>query len=88
MKAKTSINFVKNPDLVLEAALIARDGGKNLSDWLGVEDELIAADLDRCARYQLAKFDLREKKAWAKIQSVGVGARFAGEELKFGEEDE
>ena len=73
---------------MLEAALIARDGGKNLSDWLRVEDEIIAADLDRCARYQLAKFDLREKKAWAKINSVEVGAGFAGKELKFNNEDE
>ncbi len=67
--------------------MIARDGGKNLSDRLLAEDELIAADLDRCARYQLAKFDLREKKAWAQINSVGVGAGFAGEPLKFGGED-
>ena len=72
---------------MLEAALIARDGGKNLSDWLRVEDELIAADLDRCARYQLAKFDLRERKAWAQIDSIGVGAGFAGEPLKFNDEE-
>ncbi len=68
--------------------MIARDGGKNLSERLKVEDELIAADLDRCARYQLAKFDLREKKAWAQIDSIGVGAGFAGEPLKFNDDEE